>query len=57
MGYKRSSAPSAGSYAKYQPKRSILTERLRGGLSGYVYAERVIPLKAGTTRTSEIKER
>jgi hypothetical protein len=32
-------------------------ERLRGGLSGYVYAERVIPLKAGTTLTSEIKER
>jgi hypothetical protein len=32
-------------------------ERLRGGLSGYVYAERVIPPKVGTTLTSEIKER
>lgn len=32
-------------------------ERLLGGLSGYAYAERVIPLKAGTTLTSEIKER
>jgi hypothetical protein len=30
-------------------------ERLHGGLSGYAYAERVIPLRVGMTRTLEIK--
>jgi hypothetical protein len=31
-------------------------ERQFGTLSGYVYAERVIPLRVGMTQTLEIKE-